>query len=71
MEIKNTISVILPIKSGKAIDFEEFFDKAITSVKNQKELVNELIIVHVGEDYFKNYVSSYDFSDLNLSLIHI
>ena len=66
MEIKNTISVILPIKSGKAIDFEEFFDKAITSVKNQKELVNELIIVHVGEDYFKNYVSSYDFSDLNV-----
>jgi hypothetical protein len=66
MESKNTISVILPIKSGKAIDFEEFFEKAITSVKNQEGLVSELIIVHVGEDYFRNYVSAFDFGDINV-----
>ncbi len=68
MENKNTISVILPIKSGKAVDFEEFFGKAITSVKNQNGLVKELIIVHVGEDYFKNFVSGFDFENLNVTI---
>jgi len=66
MESKNTISVILPIKSGKAVDFEEFFEKAITSVKNQEGLVSELIIVHVGESYFQNFVSSFDFGTLDV-----
>ncbi len=35
--MENTISVILPIKSAKAIDFDNFFEKAIQSVKNQKD----------------------------------
>ncbi len=29
MENKNTISVVLPIKSGKAIGFQDFFDMLI------------------------------------------
>jgi glycosyltransferase involved in cell wall biosynthesis len=67
--MENTVSVILPIKTGKAIDFDEYFDKAITSVKNQKEYVNELVIVHVGEDRCKEVISEYDFGDLNLKVV--
>ena len=52
MENINTISVILPIKTRNTIGFDDYFEKAILSVKNQKEYVNELIIVHTGEDSF-------------------
>jgi hypothetical protein len=66
MENKNTISVILPIKSGKARNFEDYFNKCITSVKNQKEFVNELIIVHCDETALTDHINSYDFEDLNV-----
>lgn len=66
MENKNTISVILPIKSAKAIDFEDFFDKCIKSVESQKELVNEVVIVHTGEDALKDFLENYEFNDLNV-----
>jgi hypothetical protein len=66
MENNNTISVILPIKTRNTIGFDEFFEKAILSVKNQKEFVNELIIVHTGEDSFSSYVKTFDFEDLNV-----
>lgn len=68
MENKNTISVILPIKSAKAIDFDEFFEKCITSIKNQNGLVDEIVIVHTGEDKLKELLSSYDFGELNVVL---
>jgi glycosyltransferase involved in cell wall biosynthesis len=68
MNTENKVSVILPIKSGKAISFVDFFDKAIQSVKNQKDYVNELIIVHGSEDYLTSYLTSYDFGDLNVVL---
>ena len=35
MENKLSLSIILPIKSAKAKDFKEYFDKAITSILNQ------------------------------------
>lgn len=66
MEINNTISVILPIKTKNTVGFDDFFEKAITSVKNQKEYVKELIIVHTGEDSFSSYVKTFDFEDLNV-----
>ena len=66
--MENTISVILPIKSAKAIDFDNFFEKAIQSVKNQKEHVNQLIIVHCDEDKLTNHLESFDFTDLNVVL---
>jgi hypothetical protein len=68
MKNKNTISIILPIKSGKAIGFEDFFKKCIESVKFQKDLVNELIIVHGNEDYLNNFLSSFDFDGINVVL---
>ena len=68
MNTENKVSVILPLKSGKAISFVDFFDKAIQSVKNQKDYVNELIIVHGSEDYLTSHLTSYDFGDLNVVL---
>jgi glycosyltransferase involved in cell wall biosynthesis len=65
----NKISIILPIKSGKAIGFEDFFKKAIESVKNQKDFLEELIIVHGNENYITSFLSTYDFEDLNVKLI--
>ena len=50
MSTNNKISVILPIKTGKALGFPDFFDKCIQSVKYQNENINELIIVHGSED---------------------
>jgi glycosyltransferase involved in cell wall biosynthesis len=67
--MENKISVILPIKTGKALDFEEFFDKAIKSVKNQGELVGELIIVHVGETTSVETISSYDYEEINVKVL--
>ena len=66
MSNKNTISVILPIKSAKAIAFEDFFGKAIQSVLNQGKHVNELVIVHGSEDFLNNLVNNYDFSGLTV-----
>jgi len=68
MNTTNTISIILPIKSGKAIAFTDFFDKCIQSVKNQVENVNELIIVHGNEDYLTNFLNEYDFSGITVTL---
>jgi len=56
MKNETKISVVLPIKSGKSPFFDDYFNKAITSVKNQGEYVDELIIVHTDETFFnKSY----------------
>jgi glycosyltransferase involved in cell wall biosynthesis len=44
-----SLSVILPIKSAKAKDFDEYFEKAISSLKNQQVGFEELVIVHSQE----------------------
>jgi hypothetical protein len=38
------------------------------SLKSQQEKINELVIVHTGEDNFKNYVSEYDFEGINVNI---
>ena len=67
MENNNTISVILPIKSGKARNFEEYFNRCITSVKNQKDYINELIIVYCDEKLLSEHIENYDFEELNVT----
>jgi glycosyltransferase involved in cell wall biosynthesis len=62
-----SISVILPIKSSKAKDFEEYFEKAIKSVQGQKTLPDELLIVHSSEESLINHLNSYDFGELNVT----
>ena len=42
---KFDVSVILPIKSSKTLNFGDYFNKAIQSIKNQKLGINELIII--------------------------
>ncbi len=69
MEEKLNLSVILPIKSAVVKDFDEFFDKAIKSLKLQKIEFNELLIVHTSEEQLVNKLQSYDFESLNVKLI--
>jgi glycosyltransferase involved in cell wall biosynthesis len=67
--MKNTLSlsVILPIKSSKAKDFDEFFEKAISSLKNQQTKFEELVIIHSQEESLINFLNGYDFGDLNVT----
>ena len=62
-----SLSVILPIKSSKAKDFEEYFEKAISSLKNQTIGFEELVIVHTQEESLIDHLNSYDFGDLNVT----
>jgi hypothetical protein len=66
MENYINLSVILPIKSAAVKDFDELFEKAINSLKNQKSLFNELIIVHTDETKLVDTINGFDFGDLNV-----
>lgn len=69
MENNFNISVILPIKTATAKEFDDFFNKAITSLKEQIVQVNELIIVHTDEELLTKKISEYDFGDLNVKKV--
>jgi len=69
MENNLDLSVILPIKSGLARDFDEYFDRCILSLKNQKIGFSELVIVHTQEETLINKLNSYEFGDLNVRLV--
>jgi glycosyltransferase involved in cell wall biosynthesis len=62
-----SVSVILPIKSSKVRDFNEYFEKAITSLKNQQTPVEELVIVHTQEESLVTLLNDYDFGTLNVT----
>ncbi len=51
---KVDISVILPIESSKHVDFDDYFNKAVQSLLIQITPINELVIVHSGEDQLKS-----------------
>jgi glycosyltransferase involved in cell wall biosynthesis len=61
------LSIILPIKSSKAKDFEDYFNKAITSIKDQQVGVEELVIVHTQEESLVTFLDGYDFGDINVT----
>jgi len=63
------ISVILPIKSSSHPWFEDYFNKAITSIVTQKKQINELIIVHTDETLLVEYLDNFDFSGLNVNRV--
>jgi hypothetical protein len=67
MNNKLSISVILPLKSSKARDFDVYFEKAITSLKNQQTPIEELVIVHSQEESLVTLLESYDFGNLNVT----
>ncbi len=66
---KFNVSVILPIKSALAFDFDEYFPKAISSLKEQKIQIGELIIVHTDETKLLEVLETFDFGDLNVKKI--
>ena len=67
MNLKNNmenyfdVSVILPIKSGRAFDFSDYFTKCIESLKTQKLKIKDLIIVHTDETQLVDYLNKFDF----------
>lgn len=67
MENKISLSVILPIKSAKAKDFDDYFAKAINSLKEQKVEFEELVIVHTPEETLVSVLDNYDFGNLNVT----
>ena len=66
---KLNLSVILPIKSSLVRDFDEYFKKSIESLKTQKTPFNELVIVKSNEDKLSEYLSGFDFGDLNVKMV--
>jgi hypothetical protein len=68
MENKNTISVVLPIKTSSAYDFNSFFEKSIQSLKNQKDYFQELVIVYCDESILESFLQSFDFDGINVVL---
>ena len=64
---KLNLSVILPIKSSLVRDFDEYFKKSIESLKTQKTPFNELVIVKSNEEKLSEYLSGFDFGDLNVT----
>ena len=67
MENKLSLSIILPIKSSKVKDFEDYFNKAIESIKNQLIGIEELVIVHTPEESLTSHLEGYDFGDLTVT----
>lgn len=66
MENNLNLSVILPISSYFHKDFEDYFMKAIDSVKKQQVSINELVIVHTAEEKLVNFINNYNFEGLNV-----
>jgi len=66
MDKKLSVSVILPIKSSKAKDFDSFFGKAIMSLEKQQNDFDELVIVHTKEDSLIEFLNNFDFKELNV-----
>ena len=67
MNTNLSLSVILPIKSSKARNFDEYFEKAITSIKTQTVQIEELVIVHSSEESLVEFLNNYDFGDLQVN----
>jgi glycosyltransferase involved in cell wall biosynthesis len=69
MQNKLNVSVILPIKTSKAKDFDQYFEKCIISILNQTYQVSELIIVHTDEEGLVDKIKNTDFSGISVNNI--
>jgi glycosyltransferase involved in cell wall biosynthesis len=67
MNEKLSLSIILPIKSSMSRNFDEYFEKAIASIKAQTVEIEELLIVHSSEESLITLLDNYDFGDLNVT----
>ena len=66
---KLDVSVILPVESSKHKDFTEYLTKAIMSINNQSVPVNELVLVHSGEESLQTIVDGFDYSGLTINIV--
>lgn len=64
-----SVSVILPLKSSSPAFFEDFFKKAIDSIKTQDKKIDELVIVHCNETTLTEYLKIFDFEGINVKLL--
>jgi hypothetical protein len=64
---KLNVSVILPIKTATAKEFSELFKNCILSIKNQKVIPDELVIVHTNETILTEFLDSFDFSGMSIN----
>lgn len=69
MDKKLSLSVILPLKSSLVKDFQDYFSKAIESLKSQKVQFEELLIVHSSEEKLIDFLNNFDFGNLNVKKI--
>lgn len=69
MENNLSLSIILPIKSALAKDFDEYFDKCIKAIHLNDVKPMELVIVHTQEQQLIDFLQSYDFGDLNVKKV--
>jgi len=69
MESNFNISVILPIESSKHKNFIQYFTACITSIKQQDSPINELVIVHTGEEGLKTIIENFDFSGITTNIV--
>jgi len=63
------VSVVLPIESSKHKDFEDYFGKSIQSLINQETQINELVIVHSGEESLQSIVENFNYSGLTVNIV--
>ncbi len=64
MEKNINLSVILPIKSAVVHNFEDYFNRAIQSLKLQSVGFTELVIVATQEEKLQNFLETYEFGDI-------
>ena len=69
MDKEINLSVILPLKSALAKDFNDLFEKAIKSIQEQSIKPRDLIMVHTEEEALVKFLSEYDFKDLKTVLV--
>lgn len=69
MENNLSLSIILPIKSSLAKDFDEYFDKAIKAIHVNDVKPLELVIVHTMEEQLIKFLDDFDFGDLKVKKV--
>jgi hypothetical protein len=63
------LTIVLPIKTMSTKRFDELFEAAIKSIKNQLVSCTELVIVHTDETALVEFLKSYDFSNLKVRFL--
>jgi glycosyltransferase involved in cell wall biosynthesis len=66
---KFNVSIVLPIESSKHKNFTSLLDTCVKSIINQSTPVEELVIVHTGEENLKTLLNEYDYSGLTVNII--